>query len=211
MPSTSEIGVYFFSNDKSNLIYENDILSPEDKIFLIYDYDSLKKGGDKYTIEMAGIVQEKDYNDAISYTIKHSFYGESSAEIFYKRKILMGRTSFYNFTISNDIEGNNDGSCIDNCKVCFNSFWIKCKDNYNFIEDQSICQNTFNGEGYFYDNNYKRYRKCHQNCKSCSMGPKYYSDSFEIEDSNCDKCRDNYYKVENTNNCINKDNIPETY
>jgi hypothetical protein len=43
------------------------------------------------------------------------------------------------------------------------------------------------------------------------MGPKLYSDSLEIEDSNCDKCIDNFYKIENTNNCINKDNIPETY
>ena len=211
LPSTSEIGFYFFSNLKQNLIYENEILSPEDEIYFIYDYASLKKGEDKYTIEMAGIVQEKEYNDAISYTIKHSFYGDSSAQMFYKRKILMGRTSFYNYTIPNGITGTNDGSCIDNCKVCYRGICIKCKDNYNLIEEQNICQNTFNDEGYFYDNNYKRYRKCHQNCKSCLMGPKYYSDALEIEDSNCDKCIDNYYKIENTNNCINKGNIPESY
>ena len=56
LPSTSEIGVYYFSNLKQDLIYENDILSPEDEIHFIYDYDSLQKGNNKYTTEISGIV-----------------------------------------------------------------------------------------------------------------------------------------------------------
>ena len=49
------------------------------------------------------------------------------------------------------------------------------------------------------------YKKCHESCKSCSDGPKFYRDRLEIEDTNCIECIENYYKLENTNNCVNKD------
>jgi hypothetical protein len=42
-------------------------------------------------------------------------------------------------------------------------------------------------------------------------GPQNYSDILEIEDTNCIECIDGYYKIENTTNCININNIPETY
>ena len=57
LPNSNELGVYFFSKIKNNIIFENDILSSEDEILFVYDYENLNTGSGKYTIEMAGIVQ----------------------------------------------------------------------------------------------------------------------------------------------------------
>ena len=212
LPSSKKTGVYFFSYLKNTLIFENDILSPDDVIHFIYDYNVFNKRNEIYTIEMAGIVQEKEYSSALEFTIYTQFYGiVDSPEIFYKRKIYEGRTSFYNFTISNNIIGNNDNSCTENCKVCYNNKCIKCQDDFKLIEDSTICQIDSPNNNYYFDENYDIYKRCHEFCKNCLQGPKYYSDILEIEDTNCIECIEDYYKIENTNNCVNKNNIPETY
>ena len=210
-PSSNETGVYFFSKLENKIIYENDILKPEDEIYFVYDYNILKKGNEKYTIEMAGIVQEKEYSNANVFTIHHQYYGNASPESYYKRKIYIGRTSFYNFTIPNSLNGNNNNSCRDYCKVCYNNICIKCQDNYLLIEDTNICQIQVPNENFYFDEKYNIYKKCNEYCKSCSQGPKYYNDFLDIMDTNCNECIENYYKIENTNNCIFKNNIPENY
>ena len=35
--------------------------------------------------------------------------------------------------------------------------------------------------------------------------------TLEVEDTNCETCINNYYKVINTNNCFHKDNPPFAY
>ena len=211
LPVSKEIGVYFYSKLEKKIIYENDILKPNDEIYFVYDYNILKKGKGNYTLEMAGIVQENEYSRVNDFTIYNKFYGIASPEFYYKRKIYIGRSSFYNFTIPNTLNGNNNNSCKENCKVCYNSMCIKCKDNYKLIEDKNICQLEIPNNNYYFDEKYNIYKKCHEYCKSCLQGPKYFNDILEIEDTNCDECIENYYKIENTNNCINKNNIPETY
>ena len=145
---------------------------------------------------MAGIVQEKEYNNSLVFTIKNEFYGNTTPELYYKRKIYIGRTSFYNFTIQNNITGNNDNSCEDNCKICDNSICIKCQDDYKLIENTNICQMDAPNNKYYFDEKYNIFRKCHEFCKSCSQGPIYYNDSLEIEDTNCNECIGDYYKIE---------------
>ena len=210
LPNSNELGVYFFSKIKNNIIFENDILSPEDEILFVYDYDNLNTGSGKYTIEMAGIVQEKEYFDSLEFTVQNKYYGNTPPESFYKRKIFIGRTSFYNFTFLNTISGNNNKSCSNNCKVCYNDICIKCLDELKIIEDTNICQIEI-PNNYYFDEYSNIYRKCHENCKNCSKGPIFYKDMLDVEDTNCDECKEDYYKIENTNNCINKNNIPETY
>ena len=60
LPKSFDIGVYFFSKLNNNKIFENDILSQEDEIYFIYDYNNLKIGNTIYTIEFAGIVKESN-------------------------------------------------------------------------------------------------------------------------------------------------------
>ena len=211
LPNSNEIGVYFLSKLENKIIFENDILQPEDEIYFVYDFENLNNINEKYTIEMGGIIQEKTYSNSLDFTIHNKFYGNASYELFYKRKIFIGRTSFYNFSIPNSLTGSNIKSCKDNCKVCYNDICIKCENDYKLVEDANICQMEFPNINYYLDENFNMYKKCHENCKTCSHGPIYYNDILEIEDTNCDECIDDYYRVENTNNCINKNNIPETF
>ena len=214
LPNSNKIGIYYFSREKNNLIYENDILSPEDEIYFIYDYDNLKIGNTIYCLEMAGVVIEPLYSKLINFTIHTEFYGKAPPEYFYQQRILIGKTSFYNFTIPNSIKGNNIDSCTPNCKICNNNICLKCIDNFILIEDTNdtyTCQTNFIKEGYYYDERYMVYKKCHDSCKTCSNGPIYYIDILEIEDTNCNECIQDYYKIENTNNCVNKDKVPLAY
>ena len=197
LPNSEEIGVYYFSKLKNNIIFENEILLAEDEIYFVYDNDKLNTVNGKYTIEMAGIVQEKEYSRAIEFTIHYEYHGNDSPELYYKRKINIGRTSFYNFTIPNTLSGSYTDACGDKCKVCYNNKCIKCKDSYKLMIDTNItniCQNESNDNFYFDEKN-NLYKKCHEFCKSCSKMPIYYSDIFEIKDSNCNECIENYIYI----------------
>ena len=88
---------------------------------------------------------------------------------------------------------------------------MKCMENYLLIEDSNLCLPNKLIEGYYFDNNSSLYRKCYKSCKTCSDGPILYNQRLDVEDSNCDSCINNYYKVINTNNCLYKDNPPIGY
>ena len=88
--------------------------------------------------------------------------------------------------------------------VCFDNICLKCQNDFKLFEDTNICQTEAPSNNYYFDENYNIYRRCHEFCKSCSQGPKNYSNVLEIEDTNCNECIDDYYKMENTSNCINK-------
>ena len=185
LPNSNEIGVYFYSKLKRKLIYENDILSPQDEIYFIYDKDKLKFE-EIYTIEIVGIVKEKSYSESIIYTIHTENYGDSSYELFYQPEIKIGRTCFYNFTIPNTLTiTTNDNSCIENCKICYESLCIKCNDYKLIIDDSYYCQTTI-PNNYYYDEILNAYRKCHENCKTCLNEPIYSKENLEIEDTNCE-------------------------
>ena len=212
LPNSNRIGVYYFSKSKRNIIFENDILSTDDEIYFIFDNDILQTTEEIYTIEIAGVVKEKLYNDSIKFTIHNEYYGKESPESFYQPKIKIGTTIFYNFTIDNRPIVNYVNNCNENCKICYNSICIKCKNNYKLIIGESNdCQTTISNNNYYYEEIYNVYKQCHENCKTCLRGPIYYNDSLEIEDTNCDVCIDNYFKMENTNNCVNINNPPERY
>ena len=208
LPKSNETGIYFISSKLNNqLVYENGFLHIDDEIIFIFDYDLINPGG-TYKIELAGIVQEQNYLEDKNFTIFSEYYGSESFENYYQQHIYIGRTSFYNFSLPSGISRSNDGSCAENCKVCYSGKCIKCKDNYKLILDQNICKIDFNEEGYYYDEDNFIYKKCHEFCKTCDKGPKYYEDLLEVEDTNCNECIEGYYKMENTDNCVNIDNPP---
>ena len=160
---------------------------------------------------MAGVVEESEYEENNKFPEYIENYGTEMEESYYIRKCFFGKKGFYNFTIPEELTGYLESSCIDNCKICYNSVCIKCSNNYLLVENPNSCITTEPDEGYYFDENIQTYRKCHKSCKKCSKGPIYFSDRLDIEDTNCDTCKDDYYKVINTNNCIHKDNIPISY
>ena len=75
MPNFNEIGIYLFSKAKNNIIYKDDILSLEDGINILFDYENIKTENKIYTIEIAVVVKEQLYEKSLKYTIKFQFYG----------------------------------------------------------------------------------------------------------------------------------------
>ena len=212
LPKSSDIGIYYFSELKNNIISEKDILSPKDKIIFVYDYDIIKSDGAMHTIEKAGIIQEPIYSVLNKYPIYSETIGKQEQELFYKQKILIGKTCFYNFSLSNNIIGINENKCSINCKICYNNICIKCLNNYSLVEGTNNCKSVnIKIEGFYLDEESMTFKKCHESCKICSNGPIYDNYTLEISDSNCDICIDNYYKIVNTNNCICKNDIPLGY
>ena len=205
------IGIHYLSQKHNTIVHENDILEPDDSIIFVYDYDNLVRDSSVYTIEMAGVVQEPTYEEFNKYPEDLEYYGSKSQEIFYFQRVLTGKTSFYNFTISLTLNGDNDGSCKSYCKVCYNNFCIKCLDNYILKEDTDSCLLETSIDGYYFDPNSFTFRKCYESCKTCSGGPIFYNERLDVEDSNCEICNPNYYKVINTNNCLYKDASPIAY
>ena len=209
LPSSKDTGVYYISQINNELVFENDILSKNDVISFIFDYENLHISDNIYTIEFAGIVQTQNYSEDIKFSIYYEFYGNESFENFHEQNIYIGRTNFYNFTIKNNIEGTNLKTCCNKCKICYNNKCIKCEDNYKLIFDRNLCQIEFNEEGYYLHNNNGNliYKKCHEFCKTCNIGPIYSDDFLKIEDTNCIECISDYYKVEGTNNCVYKNTL----
>ena len=103
-PKCIDIGVYYYSKLNNNKVYENDILSLENEISFIYDYDNLKIGNTIYNIEFAGIVREPKVSTSFKYSIYNEFYGDAQPEYFDLSRYLLGKTSIYNFTIKNNIK-----------------------------------------------------------------------------------------------------------
>ena len=159
---------------------------------------------------MAGVVKEPSYSKAINYSIYYEHYGNNLSETFYQPEILVGKTCFYNYSISNSINGENDNSCLENCKVCYYNICLKCINNI-FDNITNKCQLNVQQEGYYYDENLKYYKKCYESCKTCSKGPIYMmnNNNYDIEEMNCNQCPQDFYKLENTNNCYDKNNPPK--
>ena len=205
LPNSKSIGVYYFSQMNNTIISENDLLLPEDEIIFIYDYDNIVKNGSIYTIEIAGVTQEPTYSDFNKYPVYSEFIGKSNQESFYNQRIFIGKSGFYNFTIPTALVGSNDNSCRNNCKICYIEICIKCINGYTLSEDTNECLSNIPTYGYYFDKKSETIKKCHEACKTCLNGPIYYEDRLDIFDTNCDLCKDNYYKIINTNNCIYKD------
>ena len=129
-----------------------------------------------------------------------------------KFKIYLGKTGFYNFTISSigSTSYNCDSSKV-NCKICYNSDkCIKCNNDYFLNEYSNSCESSLS-DGFYLDINTQTHKKCHQNCETCSEGPIYFKDRLEYEDTNCLTCINGYFKIENSNNCLDKNNLPLGY
>ena len=75
---------------------------------------------------------------------------------------------------------------------------LKCKSGYYLAENTFNCwtKNEMLEQGYYYDEKNKNYKKCYQDCKTCSIGG-------NSNDMKCNSCSDNpkKYLVE-PHNCI---------
>ena len=96
--------------------------------------------------------------------------------------------------------------CYDSCLDCYdkepndNSHQCsKCKDDYYFIENTNNCmtkKQMENNHTYYFDNKTEKFKYCYNSCEEC-----YNIESNETSHQ-CSKCKDDYYFIENTFNCL---------
>ena len=83
LPNSNEIGVYYLSYNNKNILYENEIVSENEKIIFVYDYNNLVKNESIYKIEIAGVVQEPSYSELNKYPIYTEYIGREDRESFF--------------------------------------------------------------------------------------------------------------------------------
>ena len=101
--------------------------------------------------------------------------------------------------------------CHQNCYNCtekynyeFNDMHcLTCLANYYFLEGSNNCYNiNLTENGYYLDiYNYliePKFKKCYENCKTCNIS---YTENGEM---NCILCKNDFYKLNGTNNCYNR-------
>ena len=95
--------------------------------------------------------------------------------------------------------------CYQNCKLCNESYnplsnemnCLECIDDYYFIYSENNCYNLtlLQENKYYFDTNDKKFHKCYNTCSECLN-----SEPNEMNHS-CISCINDYYFLENTNNC----------
>ena len=100
-------------------------------------------------------------------------------------------------------ELSNDGVCPIYCSQCSkNKKCKKCMNGYILVginenDNNIICVNKKNVERGYYKNEDDIYYSCSQECETCKE-----------KNNKCMECKENYYFLENTTSCYNKDNYP---
>ena len=105
-------------------------------------------------------------------------------------------------------ELSNDGECPIYCSQCSkNKKCKKCMNGYNLVginkDDNNpiICDNKINVErGYYKSEDDDIYYLCSKECETCKE-----------KNNKCLVCKENYYFLENSTSCYNKDNYPNGY
>ena len=97
--------------------------------------------------------------------------------------------------------------CYNSCEKCYdiepnkNSHQCsKCKEDYYLIEDTTNCMTKKEMENYsyYFDNKTEKFKPCYNSCEKC----------YDIEPNKnshqCSKCKEDYYLIEDTTNCMTK-------
>ena len=114
-------------------------------------------------------------------------------------------------------EDNKFHKCYYSCEKCLkggndeNHNCTKCKNDYYFEENTNNCYDmTYIEKGYYFDNftisgdELPIFKKCYENCKTCKK-------QLIDNEMNCILCKENYYKINGTNNCYDEDLLNNGY
>ena len=168
----------------------------------VVGYDGLLNCPD-YNLICTGTVICNDMFDCIdkkSETKKESYYYE------YSPLTTQNFNKLPNVEVLSAYELSIDGVCPLYCSQCTkNKNCKKCLEGYNLVEIKKdgnyhiLCDNSLNlEEGYYKIDNI--YYLCSEECKNC-----------EEEKNKCLDCQENYYFLEESSNCYNKNNPPKGY
>ena len=121
-----------------NIIERNSSLVEGQLETLIFPSNEFYEGKN-YTIEYAYVITDPDYSKVNDYISNYDFsYYESNEIDYYQKSEYIGRSIYFNITITEDLIS----SCNDKCSLCYNrdnNSCVICKYNYTFIGNGKIC------------------------------------------------------------------------
>ena len=200
---TCSIGYYKMEESNTNCILEslipiNYYKYTEDNIFY--------KCYELCTICVRELHYKTDINQMGCDSCVIGYYIEDGTTNCYDISFLESHINYYLSTEENKFK-----KCYSSCKTCsigfedeYNHNCDECLENYFFEEGTKNCFNfSILEKGYYFDDfsinielgEKPLFKKCHQNCKTCN--------NYSIDDNmNCILCKDDFYKLYETNNCI---------
>ena len=200
---TCESG-YFKTEDSNtncileNLIPENYLKNNSDNIYYKC-HPNCKKCNDFYNEENDDMNCEK---------CKTNFYFVYETNNCYSMNFINEN----NYFLSE--EDNQFHKCYFSCSKCSKKELDKehhncdaCLQEYYFEDNTNNCYNiSFLEKGYYLRNENGNFvfKKCYEKCQTCN-------NTFINNDMNCISCKDNYYKINGTNNCYNETLIEQGY
>ena len=105
--------------------------------------------------------------------------------------------------------------CHINCKKCNDTFNTEtnnmncdeCIIDYYFLYGTKNCYNMdfIEDSQYYLSSDDNKFHKCYDTCEKCLMG------GTDDNNQNCINCKNNYYKLNGTNNCYNEDILNNGY
>ena len=197
------IGYYKIEDSDTNCIYES--LIPEN--YYRYTEDNIYYKCYNLCSKCVRVLDYKTDIDKMGCaSCITNYYIEEHTTNCYNMSFLDTHTDYY---LSQ--EDNMFKKCYFSCKTCsagyvdeYNHNCDECLENYYFEENTKNCFNlSVIEKGYYFDNfsinielgEKPLFKKCHQNCKTCN--------NHSIDDNmNCLLCKDGFYKIFETNNCI---------
>ena len=178
---------------KTKIIAEIEYISYDLSLLNIQENSILKKGSDIYP--------ENDFLQIMKYTTNMNGY------IYFQTKLI------YEFPSKNafQIFPSDEKSYPEETKIIslgnkgnISFYLTSCDINYYYLEESKICT-SLRPEGYYFDEEKKKFIKCHYNCAKCL--------NYSNDDSNmqCLECKSGFFYNEKTFNCIPLNNYtPKT-
>ena len=190
------------TDSSGNIINENDIISYEDNIKIKKSINSGVSFGN-YIFMFAGIILEPSYDELIKYiddSLEYSNVNNNQIyNLFYEPQTLVGRTSFFNFSIEycyktcsecNNLLGNSNNNYCTNCSDEYPYQYLNgekcvssCKD-INLFQYKTMCLNSCKNNTFVDELSFICYDNCKDNDNSSRI--------ITLNNVCIDKCPDGY-------------------
>ena len=179
------------NNDKKTVLKKGDILSLNEEIIVTYKGNKNDIPRGNYIISFTPYLNEPDAEDHYECSFDEENLGMEVPTV-WRPDEYYGRTFNFEFTVD---------KCFENCMTCKligsrinDQKCDTCLPEFYFVEGTKNCFDE-PPEGYYLDENEQKYKKCYENCKTCTK-------KGEVNNHNCLTCKENYFLFKNKN-CLN--------
>ena len=147
-----------------------------------------------------------DFRDQKCTSCKNGYYRKYD-DLIYCYSIEDKERNFNNYYLNET--DNTFYKCNSHCLTCNNggtdenTNCLLCKDNNYFVDGTNQCS-TNNINGYYRNDSLRKYMKCYESCKTCNK-------EGNVNNHNCQSCKDGFVYMDGTNNCYDKNIIIDYY